>query len=128
MHPARDARVGTTRAREACMRGTTFQLTSCIACGAGDGREIASADALRRELEWLWEFHARRLRAGVPIARLTDRVVFTQATALRLTRCDRCGLVFRNPIERNRALLDRYRGHVPDRATLRSLHLAQRAA
>src|SRR3712207_8154521 len=42
----------------------------------------------------------RRLKTGVPVERLTDRVAFSQKPPLRLVRCEGCGTVYRNPRER----------------------------
>lgn len=61
---------------------------------------VAGADDIRAEVEMLWAFHTRRLRAATPPARLADRVAFSQPPPLHVVRCTRCGLVYRNPRER----------------------------
>lgn len=104
----------------------SYELTSCPACGAPDQRELANVEQMRAEVELLWEFHERRLKAGVPPERLTDRLAFSQAPPLRLAECRRCSHVFRNPWERKEALAAAYAGAPPDPVILEALHQAQR--
>jgi SAM-dependent methyltransferase len=104
-----------------------YELTRCAACGSGDGREIADTEALRREVELLWAFHGRRLRPTTPPERLMDRVAFSEHPPLRLVRCRRCGLVYRNPIERAHELAAAYDA-APAADVLRALHDTQRVA
>ena len=61
---------------------------------------VADAEEIKREVEDLWTFHDRRLRAGTPVARLRDRVAFSQDPPWRLVACRECGLLYRNPAER----------------------------
>jgi SAM-dependent methyltransferase len=81
---------------------------------------------MRREVELLWEFHERRLKRGIPPARLTDRLAFSQYPPLRLVECPVCGHIYRNPWERKEALESAYAGPLPDSASLDSLFHAQR--
>lgn len=105
-----------------------YELSPCIACGGTSGEQLADAEAIRAELELLWEFHDRRLRPGTPPEQLTDRVAFTQDPALRIERCRGCGLVFRNPRERPRALREAYAGEQAEAAVLARLFDTQRDA
>jgi SAM-dependent methyltransferase len=82
------------------MQRTSYEIAHCVVCGGKDAAVIADADALRSEVEALWEYHARRLRADVPPPRLADRLAFSEPPPLRLVRCVDCGLVYRNPVER----------------------------
>lgn len=83
---------------------------------------------MRSEVERLWEFHERRLRDGVPPARLMDRVAFSQDPPLRLAQCAECGHVYRNPRERAESLSTAYDDAAPDEAVLQALFEAQRVA
>lgn len=83
---------------------------------------------MRREVEELWAFHGRRLRPATPPERLMDRVAFSEHPPYRLVECTRCGLVYRNPIERARELEEIYAGAAPDTNLLRALHETQREA
>ena len=105
-----------------------YELTRCVACGSGESREIADADAMRREVELLWEFHGKRLRPRTPPQRLMDRVAFSEHPPFRLVECIRCGLVYRNPIERDYELAKIYAGTPPAADLLRALHDTQRVA
>ncbi len=83
---------------------------------------------MQREVEELWAFHSRRLRAETPPEHLMDRVAFSQHAPLRVVRCRDCGLVYRNPMERETELEAAYAGDAPPEAVLRALHETQRAA
>jgi SAM-dependent methyltransferase len=102
-----------------------YELTACIACGSNESIEIADAESLREEVEELWAFHGRRLRPATPTAHLTDRVAFSEQPPFRLVECARCGLVYRNPIERPRELESIYAGAAPAPELLQSLHETQ---
>jgi hypothetical protein len=106
----------------------SYDLTACPVCGSSDADEIASADDAREEMEQLWEFHQRRLRAGTPPRALADRVTFSQDPPLRVAQCRQCSLVYRNPRERATELVETYASEMPDDATLRTLHENQRRA
>src|SRR5262245_5828426 len=82
------------------MLSPAYELARCPVCNGAESEEIAATDDLREEIEALWAFHTRRLRADTPLERLTDRVTFSQAPPLRLVQCGRCETVFRNPRER----------------------------
>jgi 2-polyprenyl-3-methyl-5-hydroxy-6-metoxy-1,4-benzoquinol methylase len=105
-----------------------YEITSCVVCGSASSRELATADDMRREVEELWAFHSRRLRADTPPAHLMDRVAFSQHAPLRVVRCSECGLVFRNPIERPEELEAIYDDARLSAAVMRALHDTQRAA
>ncbi|MHB1224192.1 MAG: class I SAM-dependent methyltransferase [Gemmatimonadaceae bacterium] len=108
--------------------GTPLELTSCPVCGTADSEVVASGEEIRREMEALWEFHTARLRPRTPPSHLTDRVAFSQRPPLAVVRCTGCGLVYRNPRERERALRDVYAGESPEPAVLEGLFETQRAA
>ncbi|HEX6051125.1 MAG TPA: hypothetical protein VFZ21_17715, partial [Gemmatimonadaceae bacterium] len=97
-------------------------------CNGADSAEVAGADDVRDEMEALWAFHTRRLRSDTPADRLTDRVAFSQAPALRLVQCARCETVFRNPRERAFEVTDAYAGETPSLETLQALHDTQMAS
>ncbi len=82
------------------MSSPAYELARCLVCGTADGREVVDGDALREEVEALWAFQTRRLRATTPAEHLTDRLAFSQHAPLRLVRCPTCGLVYRNPVFR----------------------------
>lgn len=100
---------------------TRYEQGPCPACSSAASTLVADRDDIRMEMEDLWAFHSRRLRTGVPIDRLRDRVAFSQDPPLRLVRCSSCGLLYRNPRERADDLVELYREETPDRATLQSL-------
>ncbi|HET8653907.1 MAG TPA: methyltransferase domain-containing protein [Longimicrobiaceae bacterium] len=106
---------------------TAYELARCPVCD-GAGEEVADAAELRREAEWLWEFHLRRLRPGTPTRFLADRVFFSQPPPLRLERCAGCGTLFRNPRERGRELARAYGAESVDADVLRGLADSQGAA
>jgi len=81
-------------------KSPAYELTQCVACGSRESHEIADADDVRREVEQLWAFHGKRLRPATPPERLMDRVAFSEHPPFRIVECERCGLVYRNPIER----------------------------
>ena len=99
-----------------------------MACGSAESCEIADADAVRREVELLWAFHGRRLRPATPPERLMDRVAFSEHPPIRLVECARCGLVYRNPIERAHELDEIYAQTALAPDLLRALHETQRVA
>ena len=105
-----------------------YEIVPCPVCGQEGGETVADADAIRGEVEALWEFHGSRLRPDTPPAHLLDRVAFSQHPPLRVVRCTRCGLVYRNPRERDYVLQDTYAGEAPDRAVLQDLFATQCAA
>ena len=79
-------------------------------------------------MEVLWEFHGRRLRPATPPERLMGRVAFSEHPPFRVVACTRCGLVYRNPIERAYELEEIYAEATPAPDLLRALHETQRAA
>lgn len=105
--------------------GISYEITPCIACGANDARVIADDETIRAEREALWAFHTRRLRPDVPPRRLADRLAFSQPPALRLVQCARCGLVYRNPIERAVTVGDIYSEEDVEPDVLSGLHATQ---
>jgi len=110
------------------MTETSYELTSCPVCASAEARELLSADDAKLEIEHLWEYHQKRLRADVPSDHLVDRVAFSQRAPLRLVRCGDCGLVYRNPVERAAEVAEMYAEEGPDEAVLRALHDTQRPA
>jgi hypothetical protein len=107
---------------------TAYELARCIVCGSAESREVASEEDIKREVEELWTYHGRRLRAATPPEHLTDRVAFSQRPPLRVVQCTHCGLVYRNPIERSLELEAIYQDEQPTRAVMQSLHETQRAS
>jgi len=105
---------------------TRYEIGDCPACDGSEHTLIAGSDAIRDELEQLWAFHTRRLRGDTPPGRLHDRIAFSQDPPLRLVRCDRCTLLFRNPRERADELVDIYGDEEPDAAALHTLFDNQR--
>src|SRR5690606_27322390 len=105
---------------------TAYELATCPVCDSPDDDEVASREAISRELEELWEFHIRRLRPGTPPRFLMDRVVFSQDPPIRLSRCRECGSIYRNPRERSRDLVDLYAGEALDQGVLKGLFEAQK--
>ncbi|MDQ3948887.1 MAG: class I SAM-dependent methyltransferase [Gemmatimonadota bacterium] len=110
------------------MSSPAYELARCLVCGGAPGREIADGESMRAEVEALWAFHTRRLRTQTPPEHLTDRLAFSQRPPLRLVRCDECGLVYRNPVERARELKEAYGEEAPTPEVLAALHDTQRAA
>ncbi|HVE78468.1 MAG TPA: methyltransferase domain-containing protein [Gemmatimonadaceae bacterium] len=110
------------------MASPAYELAPCVVCGRADGEMLAGPDEVRAEVEALWDFHQRRLRAGTPPASLLDRVAFSQDPPLRVARCGGCGLVYRNPVERASELRETYARDEVDAGVLRALHETQRPA
>jgi len=106
----------------------SYELARCAVCGAATARELASPDDVRAEVEALWAFHSARLRPGTPPSQLMDRVAFSQHAPLRLVRCEECGLVYRNPVERATELDAAYSDSSPTTERMRVLHETQRAS
>lgn len=103
------------------MRGP-YALGGCPVCATQASDVIVDREGSTAELEALW----RRLdRSGepVPLAQLRDTVSFTQAPPLAVVRCRSCGLLYRNPRERDVAGL--YREEAVDEARLAALHAEQ---
>jgi 2-polyprenyl-3-methyl-5-hydroxy-6-metoxy-1,4-benzoquinol methylase len=109
------------------MNSLAYELARCLVCGTADARELTDAESMRAEVEALWAFHTKRLRAQTPAEHLTDRLAFSQHAPLRLVRCRRCGLVYRNPSERARELRDAYE-QAPPAEVLAALYETQRNA
>lgn len=110
------------------MSSPAYELAPCPVCGSNDGEQIAGEEEIRAEVEALWEFHGERLRPETPPAHLADRVAFSQRPPLRVVRCAQCGLVYRNPRERDFELRDIYAGEEPDERVLGALFETQRGA
>ena len=109
------------------MSSVAYELARCHVCGAAETDELANADDVRAEVEALWAFHTRRMRPGTPPQRLLDRTAFSERPPLRVVRCRVCGLVYRNPQERERELREIYEsveGLEP--GVLEGLHRTQR--
>jgi SAM-dependent methyltransferase len=110
------------------MTAVSYELATCAVCSSADATELVSADDAKVETEQLWEYHQKRLRPDIPASHLMDRVAFSQRAPLRLVRCDDCGLVYRNPVERATELSEIYEEEGPDDSVLRALHDTQRSA
>ena len=89
---------------------------------------IAGPDQIRDEVEALWAFHTARLRPDTPPSRLADRVAFSQGPPVAVVRCAGCGLLYRNPRERDFALRHTYAGERLDDDVLEGLFETQRDA
>ncbi len=109
-------------------RAPALELTACPVCGGTDSEELADAEAVRAEVEALWQFHTRRLHPRTPPEHLTDRVAFSQRPPLRVVECRICGLVYRNPRERAHELTGVYESEAPDDRVLEALFDTQRDA
>jgi SAM-dependent methyltransferase len=105
-----------------------YELGRCVVCGSAEADEITDHEGMRAEVEALWEFQTRRLRPDTPPTRLTDRVAFSQRPPIRIVRCRECGLVYRNPRERDFELRETYAQDEPTAATMRTLYQTQRAS
>lgn len=105
-----------------------YEPAHCIVCGHAESTVLAEPEDIRAEVEHLWAYHERRLRGGTPTERLMDRVAFTERPPYRLVRCADCGLVYRNPTEREHELRAIYARQAPARDVMRVLHDAQVAA
>jgi SAM-dependent methyltransferase len=110
------------------MTRDSYELTRCAVCGGADAAVIAGPEEIAAEVELLWQFHMRRLSPQTPPERLVDRVAFSQDPPWRVVRCDRCGLVYRNPVERREQLRESYAQPEPARDALLALHEAQRGS
>jgi 2-polyprenyl-3-methyl-5-hydroxy-6-metoxy-1,4-benzoquinol methylase len=110
------------------MTATSYELTPCAVCASSNAQELVSAEDAKDEIEQLWEYHQKRLRPDIPTDHLMDRVAFSQRAPLRLVRCDDCGLVYRNPVERATEVAETYEEEGPGEPVLRALHDTQRSA
>src|SRR4051794_27766936 len=99
-------------------RSPAYELTRCPVCGSAQSRVVVDREEMRAEVEELWAFHTRRLRGETPPAPLADRVVFSHPPPLRVVRCAECGLVYRNPREREFELEAMYARAAPEPAVL----------
>jgi SAM-dependent methyltransferase len=109
------------------MSTASYELTRCHVCGGADTDELADAAGVRAEVEALWLFHTRRVRPGTPPERLLDRAAFSERPPLRVVRCRACGLVYRNPQERERTLREIYEAEEGlEPQVLEGLHRTQR--
>jgi SAM-dependent methyltransferase len=110
------------------MRSPSYEPARCIVCGHAESSVVADAGDMQKEVEALWEFHQRRLKAATPVSRLRDRVAFSQDPPWRLVACDECGLLYRNPVERAFELESIYARDCPSNDLLKALHETQRAS
>src|SRR5688572_966769 len=100
---------------------TRYEITPCPVCRSSEHEVLADRDAVRRELEALWQFHLRRLKTGAPVEQLFDRAIFSQDPPLQVVQCGQCGLVFRNPREHEQEILETYQQEAPSPEALASL-------
>lgn len=104
---------------------TKYEITSCPVCRSSEHRVLADRDDIKRELEALWQFHLRRLKTGAPVEQLFDRAIFSQNPPLQVVACKKCGLVFRNPREREEEVLETYQQEEPSQEAFASLFQQQ---
>jgi 2-polyprenyl-3-methyl-5-hydroxy-6-metoxy-1,4-benzoquinol methylase len=90
-------------------------------------RTVADRQQLEHELEWLWQFHLRRLKPGAPVHQLFDRAIFSQRLPLHLVQCRECATVFRSPRERGEDVVEVYEAEQPSASALASLFEQQYA-
>lgn len=107
------------------MPSPSYEIARCVVCGHADSVLIADSDDIRREVEWLWEYHEKRLKPEIPTPRLLDRVAFSEPPPFRLVRCTECGLLYRNPVERAHELTEMYARNTAEPDVLRALHDTQ---
>jgi|SRR5688572_1048405 len=100
---------------------TKYEITPCPVCRSSSHRVLADRDGIKRELEALWQFHIRRLKTGAPVEQLFDRAIFSQNPPLQVVACNECGLVFRNPREREEEVLETYEQEEPSQEAFASL-------
>jgi 2-polyprenyl-3-methyl-5-hydroxy-6-metoxy-1,4-benzoquinol methylase len=110
------------------MTATSYELTPCAVCSSAAATELLSFDDAKAEVEQLWEYHQKRLQPSIPTDHLMDRVAFSQRAPLRLVRCDDCGLVYRNPVERATEVTAIYEEEGLDEQVLQGLHDTQRSS
>jgi SAM-dependent methyltransferase len=103
-----------------------YEPAHCIVCGHAESEVVADEQDIRREVEALWAFHQKRLRAETPVERLRDRVAFSQDPPWRLVACRECGLLYRNPTERAFEVASIYERDCPPNEVLQALHDTQR--
>jgi SAM-dependent methyltransferase len=109
-------------------RSPAYELAPCPVCGSMESSVVVGHEEMRAEVEELWAFHTRRLRGETPPAHLADRVAFSHPPPLRVVRCAGCGLVYRNPREREFELAAMYARAAPEPEVVESLFATQRAA
>jgi SAM-dependent methyltransferase len=105
-----------------------YEPAHCVVCGHAESTVLAEPEDIRAEVETLWAYHERRLRTGTPTERLMDRVAFSERPPYRLVQCADCGLVYRNPTEREHELRAIYTRQAPAHDVMRALHDTQAAA
>ena len=88
-------------------------------------RTLADREQIERELEWLWEFHLRRLKPGAPVDQLFDRAIFSLQPPLNVVECVVCGTVYRNPRELAEEVRETYEQEQPAEPALASLFTQQ---
>jgi 2-polyprenyl-3-methyl-5-hydroxy-6-metoxy-1,4-benzoquinol methylase len=103
----------------------SLELGVCPVCKTTDFKFLADADAVRSQMEDLWQFHTRRLKPGAPVHQLFDRAVFSQTPPMHIVECSSCGTVLRNPRESAQTIVDLYAGEEPPASALEDLFAAQ---
>jgi len=109
-------------------RSPAYELAPCPVCGSSESRVVVDREGVREEIESLWAFHTRRLKGETPAERLADRVAFSHPPPWRIVQCAGCGLVYRNPREREFELEAMYAREAPAPEVLASLAETQQAA
>jgi SAM-dependent methyltransferase len=88
----------------------------CIVCSDAGSAVICRAVEVRAHMEYLLQFHGRRLHPGpgdgLLRSALADRARFTQDYATDIVGCKECGSVFRSPRPPDAAIL---RAYIEDR-------------
>jgi 2-polyprenyl-3-methyl-5-hydroxy-6-metoxy-1,4-benzoquinol methylase len=106
----------------------SYRVLACPACASTSARLVADADALKAELEDLWQFQLSRRRAGVPTRKLYDRAFFTLTPPLQLVACTECGTLYRNPGESEEEVVETYAEEQTDAGVFDPLFEAQKRA
>jgi 2-polyprenyl-3-methyl-5-hydroxy-6-metoxy-1,4-benzoquinol methylase len=108
-----------------CRRMTGYELGTCPVCETKDFRQIADADAVKRQVEELWEFHTRRMKPGAPLKAWFDRTVFSQEPPIHIVECVDCGTVLRNPRETAEQVVDVYKQEETPATAFETLFIEQ---
>lgn len=98
----------------------------CAICADTAHEIVCSAAQVRAQLEYVRDFHRRRLRPHASPAALADRADFTQGDAVALVRCAGCGHLFRAARPSAAAATDEYAHDTYGEERLGSLFDAQR--
>jgi SAM-dependent methyltransferase len=98
----------------------SYRFGPCPVCAGSRGRVVAGRTEIVAELEALWTHYSV---PALPPAELADRLAFTLHPPLAVVRCRRCGLLYRNPRERD--VREAYEGEAVDEQRLEQLRELQ---